>query len=115
MLSSSHTCYSEDLNHNQNLNDSVENTDDTLNREDRVHKEDLPTSKKQPTHESGKSIKAIVEKFKDTDNMGKEHLQNLINKMETQLVHGGQAIEEKNKEQARKIRAMQLKLKMQRK
>ena len=62
-----------------------------------------------------KSNKNIADKFKDDDNLDKEHLKKLISKFETQLVHGGHAIEEGEKEQAREIRAMQLKLKKQRK
>lgn len=61
------------------------------------------------------STKSIAEKFRDDDNLGKEHLQKLISKFETQLVHGGHAIEESEKEHARQIRAMQLKLKKQKK
>lgn len=59
------------------------------------------------------SAKAIVEEtnFK-SETFKKEYLEKLIDKMETQLVQGGHAIEDhKDKEQARKIRAMQLKLK----
>ena len=54
----------------------------------------------------------MLEKYKDKSNVNKNELQILINKMETQLVHGGHGIEEgAEKEQARKIRQMQLKLK----
>lgn len=61
------------------------------------------------------SNKSIAEKFKSDDNLDKEHLKKLISKFETQLVHGGQAIEESEKDHARQIRAMQLKLKKQKK
>lgn len=45
-------------------------------------------------------------------NVDKDHLQQMISKMENQVVHGGEAIQDnQEKEEARKLRHMQLKLK----
>lgn len=56
-----------------------------------------------------------VDKLKGTDQLAKEDLVKLINKMETQMVQGGHGLEENEKEHVHKIRAMQLKLKKERK
>lgn len=58
--------------------------------------------------------KSIVKEALE-NNVDKVHLEKLISKMEKQLVHGGDAIEDHQKEDARKIRAMQLEIKKQRK
>ena len=58
--------------------------------------------------------KSIVKEALE-NNVDKVHLEKLISKMEKQLVHGGDAIEDDQKEDARKIRAMQLEIKKQRK